>query len=358
MSDFSKYLVFYKSLYSGAFPGKWDFKDKEVSIQIQIGYMLDRLRSMFKWTGLPDTIPERMLELYLLMNGNVAFYRTTEADVNDHMKEPGLYVFIGGLGGEPDEYYRPTIFTVANPYFRLSKQLRINQDCIVMANDSMFMGLLPMLSKHATAMAETELSMKIALVNSRLIDIMTAPDERAKQGLDKFLRDVEAGELASIEDGTVPGLLEGIRTLPYSSIHATRMTDLIEMEQYWKASLFNELGLNANYNMKREAINSGESQLNDDALMPLVDNMLLCRQYAAKKINAMFGTEISVELSSAWLDNQQEVDAEQDILEAEGGADDVDPEEEAERSDTVVEDSRDLSDDAADDEPEPAVDGD
>ena len=95
------------------------------------------------------------------------------------------------------------------------------------------------------------------------------------------------------------------------------LTDLIETVQYLKASWFNELGLNANYNMKRESINSGESQLNDDALLPLVDDMLRRRQEGAEEVNKLFGTEISVELASAWEDNAQEIEAEQKALEPE-----------------------------------------
>ena len=85
---------------------------------------------------------------------------------------------------------------------------------------------------------------------------------------------------------------------------------MIELEQYFKASWFNELGLNANYNMKRESINSGESQLNNDALLPLVDDMLKQRQVASMKINDMFGTDIYVEYNSSWEDNIEEIDAE------------------------------------------------
>ena len=84
--------------------------------------------------------------------------------------------------------------------------------------------------------------------------------------------------------------------------------NLIELEQYLKASWYNELGLNANYNMKRESINSGESQLNNDMLIPLVDDMLKRRKEGAEKVNNMFGTNITVELASAWEDNQEEID--------------------------------------------------
>lgn len=78
------------------------------------------------------------------------------------------------------------------------------------------------------------------------------------------------------------------------------ITQLIELIQYYKASMYNELGLNANYNMKRERLNLGEVSMNVDVLLPYVDNMLKERQNAVEKINEMFDTEISVKLASSW----------------------------------------------------------
>ena len=75
---------------------------------------------------------------------------------------------------------------------------------------------------------------------------------------------------------------------------AQSLTNLIEYHQYLKAGLFNELGLNSNYNMKRESINSNESQLNDDMLHPLIDDMLARRREALEEVNAMFGLNVSV----------------------------------------------------------------
>ena len=75
---------------------------------------------------------------------------------------------------------------------------------------------------------------------------------------------------------------------------------LIELLQYYKASLFNDLGLNANYNMKRERLNTQEVSMNIDALMPFVDSMLTERVEGVKRVNEMFGTEISVTLGSSW----------------------------------------------------------
>ena len=73
--------------------------------------------------------------------------------------------------------------------------------------------------------------------------------------------------------------------------------------------------------MKRESINSNEAQLNEDALLPLVDDMLMCRQQALEKVNNMFGTNISVELDSSWEDNEIELELEHKALDEESSED-------------------------------------
>ena len=203
-----------------------------------------------------------------------------------------------------------------------------------MPNDALYQGMLPMFSRYATAMTETELSLDIACVNSRIIDLMSAPDDRTKASAEEYLRKVRSGSIGVIAENA---FLDGIRAQPYGTTGHSTITDLIELEQYHKASWFNDLGLNANYNMKRESLNSAESQLNNDALLPLVDDMLRCRQLAAEKVNSMFGTEISVSLASSWEDNQEEIDLEQESMDPEQEPEESAPEqlpEEDERDET------------------------
>lgn len=284
----------------------WDFADKGNAIDQYVGYMIDRTQSMFKWSNLPDTITQRILELYLQVNGNVCFYKYNEK----------LYVFQGGLGGEPDVYYRPTLYTISNPALNFSKSVKIDEECVLMLNDSLGVGLMPLYTRYASMMAETELSMLLALINTRTTALISASDDRTLISAEKYLSDLKDGKQGIV--GESP-LFDSVKVQPYAtSAGSNYLTNLIEVMQYNKASWFNELGLNANYNMKRESINSNESQLNDDALLPLVDDMLRCRQIAADKVNKMYGTEISVSLASSWQDNQQEIDAEQANL-MEGG---------------------------------------
>jgi len=292
-----KWFDKYVSVFSGQ--PEYDFAKKDFCTRQHIKYMFARTQSMFRWENLPETIPVRSLELYLQMNGNCCFYRY----------DGKLYVFTGGMGGEPNVYYMPTIYTIANPALKLSVNAIIDKDCVVMPNDSLYIGLSPLFARYASAMTETELSIKLATINTRIINLLSAPDDRTKVSAEKYLKDVSDGKLGVIAENA---FLEGIRSQPYGNTGNTNtLTNLIELEQYFKASWFNEIGLNANYNMKRESINAGESQLNNDALLPLVDDMLNCRKTAVEKVNDMFGTDIVVSLSSSWEDNLIEIENEQ-----------------------------------------------
>lgn len=293
MSVLSRYERYINGLLCGK--PAFDFLEKERCTNQHVSYMLNRTQSMFKWNGLPKTIPQRNLELMLQMNGNIGI-----ASVDGL-----LYAFIGGLGGEPNPYYMPTLYTVANPSLKISKNYVIDEDIIIIPNDSLYIGLLPLFERYATAITETEISLLDANINSRIVSLLTANDDRTKASAEKYLDDVLNGKLGVIGNEQFLG---GLQTQPYANTGHNAITDLIELEQYYKASWFNELGLNANYNMKRESINSGESQLNNDMLLPLIDDMLKQRKEGAERVNDMFGTSITVELASSWEDNQEEID--------------------------------------------------
>jgi hypothetical protein len=273
---------------------KYDFKNKDRNIDDMLRYMLRRSTQMFKYNGLPKTIPKYILELYLQTNGNVCFYK--------HDGE--LYVFTGGMGGELNEYYLPTIYTIANPFLKLTKNLVIDKDCVVVANDSCYQGMLPQFKKYATGLVENELSMNIASINSRIISLISASDDRTLKSAEAYVKRIYDGDLSIVSEDA---FLDGVKVQPYAKATNDTLSKLIEYNQYLKASWFNDIGLNANYNMKREAINSNESQLNDDMLFPTVDDMLERRKEGLEKVNEMYATNITVELNSSWRYNVDEI---------------------------------------------------
>ena len=301
---------------------KWlqaDILNKQAGIHTYVNYMLDRTNKMFEWTGLPDTIPPRILELFLQMNGYAAFVRVDETKAIDYpdrlVTKPGVYVFWGGIGGERDIYYRPILFTLANPRLKQSLQCRVIYDssqleqnpenpCVLMRSDSNYMGLMPLFSRYAAQLVENDISIRSAQINARAQVGISVSTDREAETARKYLDDLEAGKLAVMGE---TAFLDGISVANVGTQSANVIIQLIELQQYLKASWFNDLGLNANFNMKREYISREEIGSQTDVLLPLVDDMLECRKEAAKLINEIFDLNISVEKNSAWADKDQTI---------------------------------------------------
>ena len=310
----------------------YDFSNKLETTMDYIDYMTERCMSIFKWNNLPDTIPQDVLELYLQGNGNCFFTK-----VNDK-----YYVFTGGLGGEPDYNYRPTLYTVANPALNYNESLKIGIDGVLIKNDTLLKGLLPLHKRYATILANNEISLRIADINLRITSLISSTDDNTTKSAEKYLKDIEDGKLGIIADD---GFVDSIKAQPLA-VNERILTALIEYQQYVKSSWFNELGLNSNFNgMKKEAISDSEQAMNEDVLKPLIDTMLECRQKACEEINAMFDLNISVELNSSWKDNQQELELEHEVLEAEADNEETENTEDNEVIETDNVESEDNEDD-------------
>lgn len=271
--------------------------DKRKSAQSYINYMMIRLQKMFKYDNLPDTIPREMLECYLLQSGSCFVTK-----VNDK-----LYAFQGTMGGEPDPYYRPTLYIVANPALKFNKTLDLWKDGVLMRNDSLWLGLFPLMARYATMLSENLVTMRSADVMLRVVAMLTAPDDATRAAAEMYIRKLEKGEFSVIGENR---FFDGVKLQSPPSNNGSYLTQFIELQQYFKASFYNEIGLNANYNMKREAIMEGESSLNEDSLLPLCDEMLRCRQEDVARVNEMYGTDISVDFDSAWAQNIKELEFE------------------------------------------------
>lgn len=296
-----------------ALNSKFDFDkpiDKGAAVNSYVLYYLARLQSMFKYEGLPDTIPQKWLEHYLLVNGSCVFV----------MDGDDLIVTTGGWGGLPDRYYIPTEYIVSNPYVKeeTRKTYTIGEDCVLARNDVYAQGIMPLLMRYCSQLVENDITMNVADILARATLTITALTDTDRQSVEQWFKKIRKGELGAI--GELPAMAgnqdRSVNIQPFQSTAST-LTDLIEYHQYLKAGLYNELGLNSNYNMKRESINSNESQLNDDMLHPLIDDMLKMRREALEQVNEMFGTSITVDFDSAWKDNEIENEVAIEAMEAE-----------------------------------------
>lgn len=261
--------------------------DKKANIRELNNYMLAKTLGMFNYSGLPETIPQRELERLLQLKG-YAFI--TEVDGN-------LYAFHGALGGTVDVYGLPTEIVISNPALNFNKTLNLKTDGVLIVSDSMAMGLYPIFERFNTLMVENFITMNMNSFNTRMTKVISASDDRTRESANAYIKKLEDGEQTVIGEHA---FFEGVKVHGNSGNSAPSITSLIEYHQYLRASMYNEVGIDLPYNMKRERLNTAEVEQDTDATRVLVNNLYQCRLEGLEKVNEKYGLSITIEFSGVW----------------------------------------------------------
>ena len=276
--------------------GKKYLYDKDIYLKHFINDMLCRCYSMFEYKKLPKTIKKQDIEKYLLINGHCIF--TKEKD--------NFYIFNGDFTGLENVYHRLHKYLVVNVALNLNKEYETenNNDCVLIQNDSECQGFLHLFSKYGVMLNDCEISLNMLSILSRIPYLITSSDEKTKNNADLFLNKIKNGDFSIIADNA---FLESIKSIPLNNTTNNQINNLMELTQYTKASAFNSIGLNANWNSKRERLNQSEISLNEDSLTPLIENMLYSRKQAIESINEKYELNIEIDLSNVWKQKEQEI---------------------------------------------------
>ena len=263
----------------------YDYKNKQLNMRRELDFLLAKTLSMFQYEGLPESMPKRDFERQLQTKG-YAFVTEFEGE---------LYSFTDGLGGEPDPYGNPTQIVIANPALDFYKTLDLKEDGVLVRNDSMQNGIRNLLRKYVHLMNESEITMLINSFTARMPTLISAGDDATRESAEEYLRQVINGELGVIGENRI---FEGINAQTTGG-GGSMFTQLIEYHQYLKASLYNELGLEMNHNMKRERLTEDEVNM-VDTIYPFVDNMMMNRLEGIEAINKKYGKNIKIAYDSVW----------------------------------------------------------
>lgn len=276
----------------------YDYKAKTRNINQLNKYMLAKTLSMFEYQGLPETIPQRELERLLQTNGYTFITKAPDGE---------LYAFSGSLGGtERDPYGQPTQITIANVALNFNKTLDLNKDGVLLRNDDLRIGVMPVFEKCNTLLVENDVNMVMWGFNSRIQKLITAPDDKSKESADLYMKKIIDGDLSIIGDNA---MFDGVKMQAPAASSGAGVQQMIEYQQYIKSEMFNEVGLSSNFNMKRERLISSEVDQAEDSLFPLVYNMMENRISGIAAMNETFGLNITVDFGSVWaLKNKKLVD--------------------------------------------------
>ena len=229
----------------------------------------------------------------LFSRGYVAVFQTPEY---------GLTFQPCGLSGY-DWYYRPTNALVANPAMPRSLDLRIGQDCEILKLTPDYYGIWDIIEYYACKLSELDNAIDISLINNKYPFLLAAKNKGAAEALKKMLDRANNGEPAVIYDLRVTASGDDKSAEPWHVWDRGNLREsYLTTEQLadFRTLMHNfdtEIGIPTLPIEKKERMISSETASLE------VDATSRSRVWeetfneSAKRVNDLFGTQISVELT-------------------------------------------------------------
>lgn len=266
-------------------------------------WLLNKVCACFVINGLPETVNQTFLKSNLIEDGMICV-----TDFNNN-----LYACIGDLGGYPDEYYIPALYTIANPILGSKQVFRRDfdghkQNGVVIFNtaeDAMYAdcnagGLYQLINQTATLLADNIISINANQINSRVAAFFTADSEAQAAAGEIILKKMYAGRPYQILRSD---LVEKINVNPMAAAStSSNITELVELHNYIISNFMQSIGIRANDLRKRERMITDEINVQNDYLQLSVLEMLASWKKGFDEVNKLYDTEISVTLNPAIID--------------------------------------------------------
>lgn len=254
--------------------------------------LLNYVLGIYEYSGLPESLPAREIELNLIITGHAVIFRNN-GDLVCIRTE--LYGY--------DEYYRPTQAVFGNVKIQ-SKDLTLGKNAEVIYNNwiranvldhqIVDSGLLTYIKRYARMLADVESTISIRLVNSRQTSYSIAKSQAMAEQLKAFNAQVEAGESAIITDSP---FLDAFRNVDIAGKQDTeKVNDLLIARDKILATFFREIGVKFQQEQKKAQLTEDEVEADEQLLLINPKEMLRERQEGLERVNKLFGTSISVKI--------------------------------------------------------------
>lgn len=252
-------------------------------------YLIQEAMSVFTWEGMPEEWNYDFFRYCLLMLGHVAVFRSDQY---------GL-IFMNGQPMGRGLWYQPTNYVVTNPLLRDIQRPEIGTDCEVIRLQPNWSGIGDLVTFYASMMALSAESAAINLQNSKLAYVFMAKDKAQAQSYKKLYDNIAAGDPAAVVDEKLfdadgnPRWMAFNQNLKETYITSDIMSDL----HRWKNLFLTEIGIpNANFE-KSERLLTNEINANNTETRSKADLWLEEMNKCCRKVNKMFGLELSVRLT-------------------------------------------------------------
>lgn len=248
---------------------------------------------LFVWSGM-DKVMQKEIEMRLILQGNCGITK-----INN---EQELTAMFGNFYGVSKYFDEKPFYMVRCPVYSGSR--KIGTDICVIDNNKLRNPTYEIIHHYATLLAHTEVTMINTLVSAR--DAGGSPiarTEKAKASIEQYQSQVYNGRYGVILDSAMVGVDYG-----GNDKHTTqKVTDINVVKERILKDFYSKIGLKTGFE-KRANIVTEELTADSDFLSFNLNDMLESRKEGCKKVNSLYGTNWSVELSEQVANLQDEME--------------------------------------------------
>lgn len=279
--------------------------DKNILYQHFFRTLYNNASKVILIKGLPDDADYDFIMSQLLLVGRISVFE-------DKGK---VYLLNGHIGGAPDEYYYPTRVLIANPILGSFDLERDKKAVMVYLTPTdrlldvpkvpslVYGGLFSLISMVANILSECMTTVNTTLMNTRVHAIYTADTESAARSAEPVLKSIYEGKPFSV---VTSELLERLNVNPLSEHGLSNcLIETLEVCQYVLSLFWNGIGIDANYNMKRERLITAEVDKNVQSLIVPIQTILETLNSGFNKANKIFGTTLEAILNPKFAIEQE-----------------------------------------------------
>lgn len=268
---FDEYFLKFKKDYKKEF-----ILDNVVNYWEQI--LLEYCLKLFTWKNLPNNVYNDNIELELFLKGKCGFFSSNNRYITGDIS----------LYGITDYYNKFTDFNFATPLTSGSK--KIGTDGIVIKNNSLMTPFYNRIHHYALLLAHTDITLSIALVNTRDNKTTKAISEKYANNARTWYNNLYNGKPdCYVDDGFM-----SLEIIPNTQKANNNIIDLLNVREKLLSDFLEEIGIKKPTE-KRERLIVEEVNSNDSMLYLNIKEMFDCRKEACDNINKIFNLNISVE---------------------------------------------------------------
>lgn len=258
---------------------------KEILTGMYARVLSEMCMNRYHWTGLPEEIDPRFLEMTLFSQGLSVFFWDNEFN---------RYFALRGSGmNTPNMYNNPTEFIVYGNTM-VNKTMK-GDDCVPIWNNYLRTGDTDIVGVYARRLSEIDTTTEIDLIHMRMPVLLTADTNERKSVMDAYKQLAEGRPMiAEVSSATGLGTLQD----KISSISTGIDKDYLPHVMEAKVKTWNEaltlLGIMNVNSSKKERMVVEEASGSSGQVLAMRAVNLQARKYACEWINAKYGLSVDV----------------------------------------------------------------